>query len=98
VTEHSEQGAQSVEDTAPGEQPTVDEVLERQRSEHPEQAATSTLQQPSATAMGSGDQPPDPVDVEAAEIDPRSPEAPEQIEELREEAEALGRDVKDPPA
>ena len=36
----------------------------------------------------------DPVDEEAAEIDPRSPEAPEQIEELKEDAEALGRDVE----
>ncbi len=37
---------------------------------------------------------PDPVDEEAAEIDARSPEAPEQIEELKEDAEALGRDVE----
>jgi hypothetical protein len=39
---------------------------------------------------------PDPIDEEAAEIDPRSPEAPEQIEELKEDAEALGRDVEQP--
>jgi hypothetical protein len=37
---------------------------------------------------------PDPIDEEAAEIDPRSPEAAEQIEELKEDAEALGRDVE----
>ena len=37
---------------------------------------------------------PDPVDEEAAEIDARSPEAAEQIEELKEDAEALGRDVE----
>ena len=37
---------------------------------------------------------PDPIDEEAAEIDARSPEAPEQIEELKEDAEALGRDVE----
>ncbi len=42
-------------------------------------------------------QPPDPIEEEAAEIDPRSPEAPEQIEQLREDAEALGRDVQQPP-
>jgi hypothetical protein len=36
---------------------------------------------------------PDPLDEEAAEIDPRSPEAPEQIDELKDDAEALGRDV-----
>ncbi len=39
---------------------------------------------------------PDPIDEEAAEIDPRSPEAPEQIEELKEDAEAIGRDVEQP--
>ena len=36
---------------------------------------------------------PDPVEREAAEIDPRSPDAPEQIEELIDHAEALGRDA-----
>jgi hypothetical protein len=41
---------------------------------------------------------PDPIDEEAAEIDPRDPDAAEEIEELKEDAEALGRDVKDPPA
>lgn len=40
---------------------------------------------------------PDPVDEEAAEIDARSPDAPEQIEELKDDAEALGRDVDDNP-
>jgi hypothetical protein len=39
---------------------------------------------------------PDPIDVEAAEIDARSPDAPEQIEELVEHAEALGRDAELP--
>jgi hypothetical protein len=43
-------------------------------------------------------QQPDPIDVEAAHIDPRSTEAPEEIEELEEDAAALGRDVKRPPA
>ena len=41
---------------------------------------------------------PDPIEVEAADIDARSPDAAEQIEELKDDAEALGRDVKDPPA
>jgi hypothetical protein len=40
---------------------------------------------------------PDPVDQAAAKIDARSPDAPEQIEELKELAESLGRDVDDPP-
>jgi hypothetical protein len=38
---------------------------------------------------------PDPVDEAAAKIDARSPEAPEQIEELKDLAESLGRDVDD---
>jgi hypothetical protein len=38
---------------------------------------------------------PDPVDEAAAKIDARSPEAPEQIEELKDLAESLGRDVED---
>jgi|GEM_PF-7009966 len=39
---------------------------------------------------------PDPLDVEAAEIDARSPDAPQQIEELMEDAEALGRHPDQP--
>jgi hypothetical protein len=35
---------------------------------------------------------PDPLDEEAAEIDPRSPEAPADIEHLIEDAEKLGRE------
>jgi hypothetical protein len=38
---------------------------------------------------------PDPVDEVAAKIDARSPDAPEQIEELKDLAESLGRDVDD---
>ena len=38
---------------------------------------------------------PDPIDVEAAHIDPRSDEVEEEIEHLKEDAEALGRDVED---
>jgi hypothetical protein len=38
---------------------------------------------------------PDPVDEAAAKIDARSREAPEQIEELKDFAESLGRDVDD---
>ena len=45
------------------------------------------------------DQPaPDPVDEEMAEIDARDPDVVEEIEELKEDAEAMGRDVQDPPA
>jgi hypothetical protein len=40
---------------------------------------------------------PDPIDVEAAQIDPRGEpeEVEEEIEHLKEDAEALGRDVED---
>jgi hypothetical protein len=37
MTDYSEQGAIPVEDAASADPPTVDEVLERQRIEHPEQ-------------------------------------------------------------
>lgn len=41
---------------------------------------------------------PDPIDEEMADIDARDPDAAEEIEEVKEDAEALGRDVEDPPA
>ena len=41
---------------------------------------------------------PDPIDEEMAEIDARDPDAAEEIEEVKDDAEALGRDVEDPPA
>ncbi len=44
MTDWSEQGAVPVEDAAVEDPPTVDEVLERQREEYPEQAETSTQQ------------------------------------------------------
>ena len=48
------------------------------------------------TSPGEQDIPePDPIDEEAAEIDARSPDAPEQIEELKQDAERLGRDVEE---
>jgi hypothetical protein len=43
MTDYSEQGAVPVEDAAVADPPTVDEVLEEQRREHPEQAVTSTM-------------------------------------------------------
>lgn len=47
MTDYSEQGAIPVEDAAVEDPPTVDEVMEAQREEYPEQAATSTMQPPS---------------------------------------------------
>jgi hypothetical protein len=44
------------------------------------------------TSETTPDPSPDPIDVEAAEIDARSPDAPEEIAELIEHAEDLGRD------
>ena len=43
MSDYSEQGAVPVEDAAVADPPTVDEVLERQRVEHPEQARTAAL-------------------------------------------------------
>jgi hypothetical protein len=43
MSDYSEQGAVPVEDAAVADPPTVDEVLERQRTEHPDQARTSTF-------------------------------------------------------
>jgi hypothetical protein len=39
---------------------------------------------------------PDPIDEEMAEIDARDPDAAEEIEEVKQDAERLGRDVQDP--
>lgn len=41
---------------------------------------------------------PDPIDEEAAEIDPRDPDAAGEIEQLKQEAEELGRETRNPPA
>jgi hypothetical protein len=49
VSDYSEHGTIPVEDAAVENPPTVDEVLERQRREHPEQAQTSTQQPPDVT-------------------------------------------------
>lgn len=43
MTDYSEQGAVPVEDAATDGPPTVDEVLERQRENHPERAASSMM-------------------------------------------------------
>jgi hypothetical protein len=48
MTDYSEHGAVPVEDAAVPDPPTVDEVLERQRAEYPEQARSSTQQPESA--------------------------------------------------
>jgi hypothetical protein len=44
VSDYSDTGAVPVDDAATDEPPTVDEVVERQRVEYPEQARTSTMQ------------------------------------------------------
>jgi hypothetical protein len=41
MSDYSEAGAVPVEDAATDDPPTVDEVLERQRREHPDQARTA---------------------------------------------------------
>lgn len=52
MTDYTEHGSVPIEDAAVEHPPTVDEVLEQQRREHPEQAATST-QQPDRVRAGS---------------------------------------------
>jgi hypothetical protein len=44
MSDYNESGTAPVEDAAVEDPPTVEEVLERQRREHPEQAATSSQQ------------------------------------------------------
>jgi hypothetical protein len=49
VSDYSEHGAVPVDDAAVDHPPTVDEVLVQQRALHPEQAMTSSMQQPTHT-------------------------------------------------
>ena len=49
MSDYTEEGAVPVEGAAAEDPPTVDEVLEEQAEEFPEQARTSTLQPPSVT-------------------------------------------------
>jgi len=44
MSDYNESGTAPVEDAAVDAPPTVEEVLERQRRDHPEQAATSSQQ------------------------------------------------------
>lgn len=44
MTDYSEEGAVPADDAVVDDPPTVEEVLERQRDEFPDQAATSTMQ------------------------------------------------------
>ena len=41
---------------------------------------------------------PDPIDEEMADIDARDADVVEEVEELDEDADALRRDIEDPPA
>jgi hypothetical protein len=43
MSDYSEQGAAPVEDAAVADPPTVEEVVERQRAQHPDQAKTSAF-------------------------------------------------------
>ena len=46
MSDYSEQGAVPVDDAAVDDPPTVDEVAEQQRREHPEQARTARRPMP----------------------------------------------------
>ena len=72
MTDYSEHGAIPAEDAATEHPPTVDEVLERQREEFPEQARTSTMQpgmtdEERATLAAGGERVPQPGDDPAIE-------------------------------
>lgn len=62
MTDDSEHGAIPVDDPVATDPPTVDEVMQRQREEFPEQAATSTLREPRHAPTG-----PTPGDVSGAD-------------------------------
>lgn len=49
MTDYTAEGAVPAEGAAVDDPPTVDEVLEEQAEQYPEQAATSTMQSPSVT-------------------------------------------------
>ncbi len=54
MTDYTGEGAVPAEGAAVDDPPTVDEVLEEQAEEHPEQARTSTLQPPDVTEDAGG--------------------------------------------
>ena len=64
MSDYSEHGAIPVEDAVIDDPPTVDEVIERQRKEYPEQAASSTMEHPltaeERAALAAGGEPLEP--------------------------------------
>jgi hypothetical protein len=95
MTDYTERGAAPVEDAAVDHPPTVDEVMERQREEFPEQAATSSMQ-PGASRQrepGPGSSSPDkPVDEWVTGDEPMTGPQRSYLETLAREA---GTDVAD---
>jgi hypothetical protein len=95
MSDYTERGAAPVEDAAVDDPPTVDEVMERQREEHPEQAETSTLRtdagasRPEASGRGS---PEKPVDDWVTGDEPMTGPQRSYLETLAREA---GEDVPD---
>ena len=74
MTDYSEQGAVPVEDAAVEDPPTVDEVLARQREEHPEQDRTAMYHAPIterelSTIEAGGE----PVDPEGGDVEIEGP-------------------------
>jgi hypothetical protein len=76
MSDYSEHGALPVEDAATDDPPTVDEVLGRQRAEHPEQAATSTQQPPDIRAEPAPDEEEAAVDAGGEPVGPDEVEGP----------------------
>jgi hypothetical protein len=92
MTDYTERGAAPVEDAAVDDPPTVDEVLERQREEFPEQAATSTMQPDARDTGSSGPSPEKPVDEWVTGDEPMTGPQRSYLETLAREA---GSEVPD---
>jgi len=68
MSDYSEAGAVPVEDAATADPPTVDEVLERQQREYPEQARTAQHHAPvTAEELATIEAGAEPVDDDAGE-------------------------------
>jgi hypothetical protein len=63
MTDYSEHGAIPVEDAVVDDPPTVDEVIQRQRKEYPDQAATAVHGDPRAATSAATDAATDEVDA-----------------------------------
>lgn len=77
MSDYSEQGAVPVEDAVVEDPPTVDEVLEQQRQEYPEQACTAMRHRPMSeeeqAALAAGGTPVVASDAPGADVEVEGP-------------------------